>query len=408
MELGRIEERIDDIRLNIHQPDAQVLRLGHHGPAIDWHIHHAHTLHAIIRQPELNLGRSYVDGEWDIDSIHLSDLITALVPRQSSPGPLDGRPCLRRLRARLPQLRKRSTRIHWRDFSPWLSRLCFGDALFHNCARYSEAGTTTEQAQRLTAYQLAERLQLNGSHHLLDLNAGWGALPLFLAEHLGVRVTAMVSSREQLQYAHGEARRRGLDSQIHYRLGSFHQCRGRFDRILASGFLEQFTESAYPAIFEHLEHLLHEDGLAWLQVTGRSHAGGLSNQWHRRQLPARQSMPLLSDICVGIEQSRLRQLQTEDYSHHWQQDLRTRARRFHRHRADISQRFGETRTRHWEFLLASEISAARWGQLRQYDMLLGQTRCQWPAVELRQSPSEYQLPETIAQQIPGLAVLRSN
>lgn len=408
MELSRLEERINDIRLNIHQPDGQILRLGHHGPPIDWHIHSSHTLHAINRRPELNLGRSYVNGEWDIDSTHLSDLITTLVPRQSTSGPLDSRPCLRRLRARLPHLRKRSTRTHWQDFSPWLSRICLGDALFHNCARYSEAGTTTEQAQRLTAQQLAERLQLNDGHHLLDLNAGWGALPLFLAKHLGVRVTAMVSSREQLQYAHNEARRRGLDSRIHYRLGSFHQCRGRFDRILASGFLEQFTESTYPALFEHIEHLLHEEGLAWLQVTGRSNTGGLSHQWHRQQLPARHSSPLLSDISIGIERSNLRQLQIEDYSSHWQQDLHTQARRYHRHRADISQRFGETRTRYWEFLLASEISAARWGQLRRYDVLIGQARCHWPVIDRRQAPSEYQLPETIAQQIPGLAMLRSD
>ncbi len=408
MELDRIEECINDIRLNIHQPDGRVLRLGHHGPFIDWHIHNVHTLQAINRRPELNLGRSYISGEWDVESIHLTDLITTLVPRQSRPGPFDSRPCLRRIRARLPHLRKRSTRTHWQDFSPWLSGICLGEALFHNCARYSEAGTTTEQAQRLTAQQLTERLQLEKKHHLLDLNAGWGALPLFLAEHLGVRVTAMVSSREQLQYAHGEARRRGLDNQIHYRLGSFHQCRGRFDRILASGFLEQFTEPAYPALFGHIEHLLHEDGIAWLQVTGRSNAGGLSHQWHRQQLPTQHSRPLLSDISAGIERSRLKQLQIEDYSYHWHQDLQTRARRFHRHRADISQRFGETRTRYWEFLLASEISALHWGQLRQYDVLIGQARCHWPAIDRRQILSEYQLPETIAQQIPGLATLRSN
>ena len=408
MELSRLEERINDIRLNIHQPDGQVMHLGHHGPEINWHIHHPHTLRAIDRRPELNLGRSYVNGEWDIDSIHLSDLITTLVPRQSMPGLLDSRPCLRRLRARLPQLRKRATRTHWQDFSPWLSRTCLGDALFHNCARYSEAGTTTEQAQRLTAQQLADRLQLNDGHHLLDLNAGWGALPLFLAEHFGVRVTAMVSSREQLQYAHSEARRRGLDSQIHYRLGSFHQCRGRFDRILASGFLEQFTETTYSALFQHIEHLLHEEGFAWLQVRGRSNSGGLSHQWHRQQLPERHSVPLLSDICVGIERSHLRQLQTEDYSSYWRKDLHTQARRYHRHLTYISQRFGETRTRYWEFLLASEISAADRGQLRQYDVLLGQARCHWPAANRQQVGSEYQLPETIARQIPGLVTLRSN
>ena len=50
MELSGLEERINDIRLNIHQPDGQVVNLGHHGPEINWHIHHPHTLHAIDRR----------------------------------------------------------------------------------------------------------------------------------------------------------------------------------------------------------------------------------------------------------------------------------------------------------------------------------------------------------------------
>ncbi len=406
MELSSLEENMGNIRLNIHQPSEKVLHLGSHGPAIDWYIHTEHTLANVCQRPDLQLGRSYINGEWDIDSTHLSDLITALVLRQPRPGVLRGRSWLRQLRARLPQLHQRSTRIYWQDSSAWLSRICLGEAMSHNCAIYAEAGTTTEQAQRLAARHLADRLQLDKKHHILDLNAGWGMLALFLAEHLGVIVTAMVSNREQLQYAHSEARRRGLEGRVHFRLGNLHQCRGRFDRILASGFLEQFAESTYPVLFKQIQSLLHENGFAWLQVTGKGHAGGLSHQWHRQQLPVRHSLPRLSDLCASIEHSRLKQLQIEDYSSHWLQDLYAQARRYHKHRADISTRFGEARTRHWEFLLASQTSAVQMEQLTQYDVLLGQAHCRWPAIGQR-TPVE-QLPAAIAQQVPGLSVLRSH
>jgi hypothetical protein len=78
MELGRIEERISDIRLNIRQPDGQVLRLGHHGPSIDWHIHNIHALYSINRHPQLNLGRSYVNGEWDVGEGFHTAILTNL------------------------------------------------------------------------------------------------------------------------------------------------------------------------------------------------------------------------------------------------------------------------------------------------------------------------------------------
>ncbi|MFQ5642471.1 MAG: SAM-dependent methyltransferase [Thiogranum sp.] len=402
MDLSTLENRVHAIRLQIHAPDGRVHRVGDNGPLVDWHLHSHHTLPAILKHPEINLGSSYVRGEWDIDTRRLADLVQALVSKRARARWLPAR-WLQHLRARLPHSHKTETLPHWQDTSAWVAQLCLGDTPFHGCSLYSEPGMPLEQAQRTRFRTLATRLQIRPGQQLLDLNAGWGALALFLAEQAGVQVTAIVKTREQLRYAQGTARRRGLETRVHFRLGSFHQCRGRFDRILATGFLERFTESTYPVLFQHIDELLQDDGFVWLQVAGRSRDTALSHRWYQRQLPSPHSLPLLSDLTGAWRATGLRPLLLEDQTAHRLQDLDNQALRFYRHRSDISKRFGERRARYWEFRLASRATAMRWGQLSQYELLLGNTRTVCPVFEQAlQAPAD-SLPAAITDRIPGLA-----
>ena len=226
MDLRTLEEQLLGVRFDIHQADGQVLRLGHDGPVVNWHIHSGTTLHSLLKQPQRTLGSSYVRGDWDIDTRQLATLIQALIPANTPPGFFHTRPFLRRLLTHLPHVRQEAPQPRWRDFSLWLSRTCLGDEIFQGCGHYSEPGMSLEEAQRVRARHLIARLQLGPDLHLLDLDAGWGALPLYLAEHAGVRVTALVSNREQLRFAHSEARHRGLDGTVHFRLGGFTSAAG--------------------------------------------------------------------------------------------------------------------------------------------------------------------------------------
>ncbi len=402
MVLSILENRIHNIRLQIHQPDGTVHRVGENGPLINWHLHTHNALPSILKHPEVNLGSSYVRGEWDIDTRLLADLVQALVPKRARPRRLPTR-WLQNLRAGLPHSHKPDPLPHWQDTSVWISRRCLGDTLFHGCSLYNEPGMSLEQAQRTRCRSLLARLQIQPGQQILDLNAGWGTLALYLAEQAGVQVTAMVRTLEQLRYARSEARRRGLETSAHFRLGSFHQCRGRFDRILGTGFVEHFSESACPALFQHLDELLQDDGFVWLQVTGRSKDIALSNRWYQKQLPSRHSLPLLSNLTSAVQTSVLRPLCVEDQTGQRLQDLDNQARRFCRHRSAIQQRFGEHHTRHWEFRLASQATAMRWGQLSQYELLLGNTRSACPSFDQTlQAPAD-SLPADITRQIPGLA-----
>jgi cyclopropane-fatty-acyl-phospholipid synthase len=401
MDLYTLENRVHNIRLQIHEPDGVVHRIGDSGPLVNWHLHTS-SLPSILKCPEINLGSSYVRGEWDVDTRLLPDLVQALVSKRARARWLPTR-WLQYLRARLPHSHKPDPLPHWQDTSAWVSQLCLGDTLFHGCALYNEPGMPLEQAQRTRFRALIARLQVQPGQQLLDLNAGWGGLALYLAEQARVKVTALVKTREQLRYAQSEARRRGLEARVHFRLGSFHQCRGRFDRILATGFLERFTEFTYPVLFQHFDELLQDDGYVWIQVTGRSKDTTLSNRWYQTQLPSPHSLPLLSDLTSALQATGLRPLLLEDQTGHRLQDLDNRANRFYRHRSVISQRFGERRARHWEFRLASQATAMRWGQLSQYELLFGNTRSVCPAFGLASQTPADSLPADITDRIPGLA-----
>jgi len=399
---GTLENCVHNIRLHIHQPDGSVHCVGESGPLVNWHLHTRDSLPSILKHPEVNLGSSYVRGEWDVDTRRLADLVQALISKRARPRWLPVR-WLQNLRARLPHRHRPDPLPHWQDTSVWVSRLCLGDTLFHGCSLYSEPGMSLEQAQRTRCRSLLTRLQILPGQQILDLNAGWGTLALYLAEQADVSVTAMVRTLEQLRYARAEARRRGLETNTHFRLGSFDQCRGHFDRILGAGFIEHFTESTYPVLFQRFDELLQDDGFVWLQVTGRSNNTALSNRWYQRQLPSPYSRPLLSNLTSALQTSILRPLYMEEQTGQRLQDLDNQALRFYRHRNAICQCFGERQARHWEFSLASQATAMRWEQLSQYELLLGKARSVCPVFGQTVQTPEDSLPTDITSQIPGLA-----
>lgn len=402
MDFQTLENRIHNIQLQIHEPDGVVHRIGDSGPLVNWHLHTHSFLPSILKRPETNLGSSYVRGDWDVDTRQLADLVQALVSKRARARWLPSR-WLQYLRARLPHRHKPNPVPHWQDTSVWVSRLCLGDTLFHGCSLYHEPGMPLEEAQRTRFRSLIARLKIQPGQQLLDLNAGWGELALYLAEQAQVQVMAMVKTRDQLRYAQSEARRRGLEARVVFRLGSFHQCRGRFDRVLATGFFERFTEFAYPVLLQHVDELLQDDGLVWVQVMGRSKDTTLSNRWYQTQLPSPHSLPLLSDLASALQATGLRPLLLEDQTAHRLQDLENQAARFYRHRNAISQRFGERRARHWEFCIASQATAMRWGQLSQYELIFGNTRSVCPAFDTGSQIPADRLPADITDRIPGLA-----
>jgi cyclopropane-fatty-acyl-phospholipid synthase len=403
MDLSTLEERAKNIQLKIYQPDNTLYCIGHGGPLVEWHVHRPEVLPSILKHPEFNLGASYIRGDWHMDTRQLPRLVQALLPKTAKPGLLQNRDLVRRLLMRLPRSRARRTLPNWQESSLATSRACLGKDLFQGCGWFAEPGVTLEQAQRTQCRRLLANLRLASGQRVLDLDAGWGSVALYVAQHANLRVTAFCNTPEQLRHVQSEAQRRGLQGRVHARAGNLKQCRGPFDRILAGGLLDRCPPSGYPALFRRLGGLLSDDGFAWLQLSGRNKDVALSNRWLHKQLASRQALPLLSDLSGALERTGLRILHMDECSTHWQKCLENWGQRFCRHRAAVNSQFGEKLTRHWEFLLASQQTAVTWGQLGCYEIVLGNRRSAWLPAETTSHGFQDDVALDLGRSIPGLA-----
>ena len=395
MQLDAIEKRLGGFRLRIHRPAQAPLVLGRNGPLVDWYLHDTRSLAAILDAPQQRLAVSYARGAWDMDTDQLPFLIRALMP-ESRPQSGRARDWLRQMGERLLRRGRKRIATGWQHDNPAIARACLGEEMFQHTAAFDEPGLTLEQAQRLRCRRLIRDLQLQPGQHVLDLDAGWGATALALAEQTGVRVTALFARPAQLDHARREVRRRGLRHLVLCRLGELDQCRGHFDRILAGRLpLAQGRRESGPGL-ARLGELLLEDGFAWLQLMVRQPGIDISDTWLRAQL-GHGAVPLLSQLVSTIETTRMRPLQVEALDAHRDHTLTHWRRRFRQQRSAISRLHGERKARLWEYRLASEQAAMQLGQIGEFQLLLGNPRARWKRTGTDTENLDFTLPVDLSQ-----------
>jgi len=70
---------------------------------------------------------------------------------------------------------------------------------------------------------LADRLDLKPGDHVLDAGCGIGGSSIWLAENFGVQVTGITISPTQIDQANMNAKKRGVDHLVHFRLEDYTQ-----------------------------------------------------------------------------------------------------------------------------------------------------------------------------------------
>lgn len=146
-------------------------------------------------------------------------------------------------------------------FQAWLD-----DALIYSSAYYASPGLSLADAQAAKLDLVLDQLALEEGSRVLEIGCGWGALALRAAERFGADVTGITISPEQLAFAQGEARRRGLDGQAGFRLEDYRETRGRFDRVMSVEMIEAVGEAYWPVYFTTLSDRLVDGGIAAIQA----------------------------------------------------------------------------------------------------------------------------------------------
>ena len=125
-----------------------------------------------------------------------------------------------------------------------------------------------------------------------------------MARHYGVQVTAYNLSREQIAYARGEARARGLDERVRFVEDDYRNITGEYDVFVSIGMLEHVGRRHYRRFGELIDRCLKDDGRGLIHAIGRNRPLPM-NRWIERRIFPGAYPPSLKEMVSILEPAEL-------------------------------------------------------------------------------------------------------
>ena len=362
--LAQLEQRIRSGRLRLRFPGGAVHCFGSGKPEAEWIVRTPHVLETIARDPELRLGETYVDGDWDAGEQGLLPLLEVLLLNF----PLERARGLQRIPQLIRQWLRQGNRLvesrhhvlHHYGRDDELFQYFLDPEMHYSCAYFAEPGISLEQAQRAKCRHIMDKLLLQPGQRVLDIGCGWGGLACYLADQAEVHVTGLTLADNQLHGAVERAQRRGLTQRTRFLLEDYRRHQGRYDRIVSVGMFEHVGLPNYRRYFEAIKRQLTPDGVALLHTIGCFTDTGGANPWLEKYIFPGSDCPLLSDIHRAIEATELISTDIEVLRLHYAWTLAAWLERLQQRREEVIRRWGARFYRMWEFYLAACATAFRW------------------------------------------------
>lgn len=225
---------------------------------------------------DVGFGESFVDGEWETDSIErvISWAIQNVENSPSMSGSKVRSVALNLLRIsnRVQHVlrpndertARRNIAEHY-DLGNDFYRLWLDPTMTYSSAYFTSATESLEAAQTAKYDALCRKLQLRPSDHVLEIGSGWGGLACHAVKHYGCRVTTVTISQAQFDFARERFEREGVADRVEIRLQDYRKIEGRFDKIVSIEMMEALGDRYLPAYCAKLHELLKPDGLVGLQ-----------------------------------------------------------------------------------------------------------------------------------------------
>ena len=198
-------------RLSIAIADGpmQHIKASDSGPDVAIRLAHRGVLWRLILCPDLAFGKSYMDGDLQIESGKIDDLLALLIANNNQ----WNRHWLARLMLAFdPRLswfstlnfpgRSRRNAAHHYDLKDSLFDTFLDPWRQYSCAYFRSVDEPLADAQITKLVRIAAKLRLQLHDKILDISCGWGGLAFALASaETGESVTSITLSENQHDYA---------------------------------------------------------------------------------------------------------------------------------------------------------------------------------------------------------------
>ncbi len=225
---------------------------------------------------DVGFGESYVDGDWDTDSIERV-IAWAVLNVEHSPTMSGSKAkhfalnllkwynrVLHRLRPNSLETSRRNIAEHY-DLGNDFYRLWLDNTMTYSSAYFTEPGQSLESAQVAKYDALCRKLQLRADDQVLEIGSGWGGFASHAVRTYGCRVTAVTISEAQLAYARVRFAREGIADRAEVRLADYRTLTGLYDKIVSIEMMEAIGDRYLETYFARIHDLLKPGGLVAVQ-----------------------------------------------------------------------------------------------------------------------------------------------
>ena len=340
------------------------------GPQAFLTIHRWRAIWRLILLGDVGFAESYITGDWSSRDLP-AFIELAARNMESLEAKIDGS-LATRLIARLRHLAHANTRTGSRknvafhyDLGNAFYECWLDPSMTYSSALYAGPFDTLEDAQARKIKRIAELLNINNSSDVLEIGCGWGALAISLAE-LCRSVKGVTLSAEQLAYAKGRVREKGLEHKIDFELCDYRDIGGAFDRIVSIEMIEAVGQTFWPLYFEALRDRLRPGGAVVLQAItideSRSESYRQSPDFIQRHVFPGGMLPTRTAIVQEAEKVGLAFSFSESFGESYARTLSEWRRRFLASRRDIAAMgFSEEFLRMWDYYLSYSEGGFRAG-----------------------------------------------
>jgi cyclopropane-fatty-acyl-phospholipid synthase len=266
----------------------------------DIQIYNEDLFDRVVRDGELGVGESYMDGWWDAGELdQFFDRVFRAELQQYFRD--NWKAALHLLKARLLNLQKNDRayqvgKQHY-DVGNALYKDMLDSRMAYTCGYWSGGACNLDDAQEAKLDLVCRKIELEPGMKILDLGCGWGCFAKYAAEKYGAEVTGVTVSQQQVDLAVEMCK--GLP--VHIYLDDYRNATGNYDRVVSIGIMEHVGYKNYRTYMEVANRCLNDDGIALIHTIGGNVSVTIGNAWTTSYIFPNSMLPSISQLGAAME-----------------------------------------------------------------------------------------------------------
>lgn len=265
----------------------------------DIQVHNPRLYDRILRDVELGLGESYMDGWWDcpaLDQFIAHVLKARLDTRIRGSWKIAFQVLQAKVFNRQSSVRAFKIGEHHYDLGNDLYEAMLDKRLNYTSGYWKDAANL-DDAQEAKLELVCRKIGLKPGMKVLELGCGWGSFAKYAAERYGAEVLGVTVSREQVDL--GMQRCKGLPVEL--KLLDYREVDGEYDAVISIGIMEHVGYKNYRTYMQVVDRTMVEGGIAFVHTIGGNISRVSTNAWTDKYIFPNGMLPSISQLGRAME-----------------------------------------------------------------------------------------------------------